>query len=119
MNTEEYSSLCKQRDAFSKGSLDATRYALKGTHAPSFERLTEILDGNPVEKPELHTGDKYTDYFKVELNTAQAEQIVEHLIDLEAEAVGPDGETTSKASMYSDLVNAWVNYVELSDENLG
>ena len=70
----------------------------------------------PFPKPELHTAGEDTDYFIVKLDAAEAEQIVEYLLDAEVGGVGLNGETTPEASHASGLVDAWVRYVDFCDE---
>jgi len=92
--------------------LQASERELRLRHPPSALRLQEILGNAPVSKPLLHNGDKHTDYFLVTLNVAEAEQIIEYLLDAEAGAVGHDGETTPQASHFGSLVDAWTQYVK-------
>ena len=115
MDVEEYKSICNRPDAFERGVLEASERELLSRHSPSALRLQEILRSAPVSKPLLHNGNKHTDYFLVRLNVAEAEQIVEYLVDAEADAVGRDGETTPQASHFGSLVDAWVQYVDFCD----
>ena len=115
MDVEEYKSICNRPDAFERGILESSERELRSRHLPSALRLQEILKSSSVSKPLLHNGDKHTDYFLVTLNVAEAEQIVEYLVDAEADAVGEDGETTPQASRFGSLVDAWVRYVDFCD----
>lgn len=115
MDAEEYKSICNRPDAFERGVLETSERELLSRHSPSALRLQEILRGAPVSKPLLHNADKHTDYFLVKLNLAEAEQIVEYLVDAEADAVGRDGETTLQASRFGSLVDAWARYVDCCD----
>jgi len=116
VDVEEYKSICDRPDAFERGVLEASERELLSRHLPSALRLQEILSGAPVLKPLLHNGGKHTDYFLVTLDIAEAEQIVEYLVDAEAEAVGLDGETTPQASHFGSLVDLWTRYVDFCDE---
>ena len=115
MDAEEYKSICRRPDAFERGVLEASERELVSRHLPSALRLQEILRSAPVSKPLLHNGGKHTDYFLVKLNVSEAEQIVEYLVDAEADAVGRDGETTPQASHFGSLVDAWTQYVNFCD----
>jgi hypothetical protein len=115
MNTEEYKMACNQSNVFPRCLLEDTERELVSRHKPSAIRLQEILKTPPVQKPELHNADKGTDYFLVTLNESEAEQIVEYLVDAEADAVANNGETTPKASRIASLVDAWVNYIDFCD----
>ncbi len=115
MDENEYKVICGRPDAFRRGILEATRQILSPLHPPSASRLREVLEGAPISKPELHTGGEGADYFIVKLDVAEAEQIVEYLLDAEAGAVGSNGGTTPEASRASGLVDAWVRYVDFCD----
>jgi hypothetical protein len=115
MDVNEYKLICSRPDAFDRGILEATAQELSSSHPPSASRLREALEGAPIPKPELHTGGGDTDYFIVKLDTAEAEQIVEYLLDAEAEAVGWRGETTREASRISGLIASWVRYIDFCD----
>ncbi|MCP9494030.1 MAG: hypothetical protein MSG64_06175 [Pyrinomonadaceae bacterium MAG19_C2-C3] len=95
--------------------LEATEQTLSLRHPPSALRLRDVLNGTPILKPKLHEGGEHTDCFLVTSNVVEAEQIVEYLIDAEADAVGLEGETTSEASRFAGLVDAWVRYVDFCD----
>ena len=115
MNAEEYKSICNRPDVFERGVLEASERALSQKHPPSALRLREIFSVAPIPKPLLHRGGSHTDYFLVELNVAEAEQIVEYLVDAETGAVRSDGETTPQASRFGSLVDAWESYVNFCD----
>jgi hypothetical protein len=115
MEPAEYKVVCKRPDALHRGLLEATEQALHLRHPLSAVRLREVLESKPIPKPELHTGGEDTDYFTVKMKIAEAKQIVEYLLDAEANAVGRDGETTSEANRLADLVDAWANYVDFCD----
>lgn len=119
MDVEEYKSICNRPNAFERGVLEASERELLSRHSSSALRLQEILRRAPVSKPLLHNGGKDTDYFLVTLNVAEAEQIVEHLVDAEADTVGRDGETTPQANRFGSLVDAWVRYIDFCDETTG
>lgn len=115
MNAEEYKTICSRPDAFQRSVLEATEHALSLRHPPSALRVREVLTVTPILKPKLHEGGEHTDCFLITLNAVEAEQIVEYLVDAEADAVGLEGETTSEASRFAGLVNAWVQYVDFCD----
>ena len=116
VNVEEYKIICKRPDAFQRSVLEASERELLSRHPPSALRLQEILRGAPISKPGLHNNDKDTDYFLVTLNVAEAEQIMEYLIDAETDSVGRFGETTQQSSRFASLVDAWVRYIDFRDE---
>jgi hypothetical protein len=115
VDVEEYKFICNRPDAFERGVLEASERELHSRHLPSALRLQEILKSASVSKPLLHTGGKHTDYFLVMLNVVEAEQIVEYLVDAEADAVREDGETAPQASRFGSLVDAWVRYIDFCD----
>jgi hypothetical protein len=107
--------MCSGPDAFGREVLEATAQVLSSLHPPSVLRVLEAFEGVPISKPELHTGGEDTDYFIVKLDVAEAEQIVEYLLDAEADAVGGRDETTRAASHISGLIAAWVRYIDFCD----
>ena len=115
MNVEEYKSISSRPDAFRREVLEATQRALTLRHPPSAMRLQDVLSGDPVLKPELHQGDERSDYFIVDLNVSEAEQIMEHLVVAEVESLSADGTTTPEASRFGSLVDAWVKYIDFCD----
>ncbi len=115
MNFEEYKNITNRPDAFQRNIIEASKRELVSMHPPSASLLQGILKGEPISKPNLHNGNKDTDYFVVKLNIAEAEQIVEYLLDAEANAVGRNGKTTPQASHFASLVDAWVQYIDFLD----
>jgi len=118
MDVEEYKSICNQPDVFERGMLENSMQELLSRHLPSALRVQEILKSVPISKPHLHNGNQDTDYFQITLNLSEAEQIVEYLLDAEAESVGSDGQTTPQASRFASLVNAWERYIDFCDQRL-
>ena len=116
MDANEYKVLCSRPDAFQRGVLEATAQMLSSLHPPSASLLREMLKGTPISKPALHAGAEAADYFIVKLNVAEAEQLVEYLLDAEASAVGLNGETTPEASRTAGLIGAWVRYIDFRDQ---
>jgi hypothetical protein len=119
VNAEEYKFICNRPDAFQRNVLEASERELLLSHPALALRLREILNSAPIPKPSLHNGDKHTDYFLVNLNVAEAEQIAEHLGDAEVGAVGRNGETTPQASLFGSLVDAWIRYIDFCDGRAG
>jgi hypothetical protein len=115
MDAIEYKRICSRPDAFPRNQLEATAQILSRKHPPSAQLAGQILRQAPIAKPELHTREERTDCFLVEIDVAEAEQIMEYLIDAEAEAVGLEGQTTQETSHIANLVGAWVRYIHFRD----
>jgi len=115
MDVEEYKNICNKPNVFQRGLLEASERELVLRHLPSAYHLQEILIDSPISKPRLHNDRKDADYFLVKLDVAKAEEIVEYLVDAEADAVGREGETTPQASHYASLVDVWMRYIDFCD----
>ena len=115
MTAEEYKAACKMPDVLPRWAIEATKRSLDGSPA-LVSRLREILDGEPITKPDLHKGGKEVDHFHVQLADDEAQQIQDSLFDLEAGAVGSQGESTPAASHFASLVDIWQEYIEFNEK---
>ena len=115
MGVLEYKSISSRPNAFRREVLEATERALSMRHPPSAMRLRDVLSGVPVRKPKLHQGGESSDCFIVTINVAEAEQIMEYLVDAEAESVNADCTTSGEASRIGELVGAWVRHIDFCD----
>ncbi len=112
MDDRTYHEICDSPSAFSRHELEQTLAALEKAESNLKVLVGDILKSKPIEKPTLHQGGKEEDYFLVRLAIDDAAEIVEELGGLEAQAVSPEGETTSQASQYASLLDRWFNYFE-------
>ena len=74
-------------------------------HYPLAEKIKTILQEKQEDK--LRPGDHTGQYFKVDLNTEEINEIVDLFLGLEVEYVGEDGETTPTGSFYASLTDKW------------
>ncbi|NVJ61954.1 MAG: hypothetical protein HWE27_16300 [Gammaproteobacteria bacterium] len=112
METNTYHEICAKPSSFSRRELEQTLMALEKIESKKFGLVSDFLKSKPVEKPALHRGGKQTDYFIVQISTKEAEEIVEELGTLEAQAVTLEGHSTPDALHYASLLDRWFNYVE-------
>jgi len=107
MNASEYHKMCQDPRALIRNTIEETLKAIP----PDFEvlrnRVGQVLNGTPIEKPIEHRGGSDTDYYLVKLNDKEIFQIVEVLGEAEAGAVAENGSTTQLASHYATLLNKW------------
>ncbi|HXG83556.1 MAG TPA: hypothetical protein VNI84_05950 [Pyrinomonadaceae bacterium] len=111
MNTDEYKKLCRQPNAFSRGELEITRRTLQEKNLHIALRLSDILLNFSITKPKKHIGDKFTDYFLIDLPEPEVEIIIDVFTDLEVQSVGDDGTTTPLANFYTEMVDKWTRYL--------
>jgi len=112
MESGSYRKLCSSPEAFTRLELEHTLAALNRTDSAKKMLIEEALKAKAIEKPELHTGGKETDYIPVNICAEDADEIIEELGNLEAQAVSPEGHTTPLASHYAAILDRWLNYVE-------
>lgn len=74
-------------------------------------QIDRILADNKIQKPELHNkpNETETDFYLIDLNTDQIEQIVFMFGDLEVGNLGLNYETTYSASFYARMLDKWNN----------
>ena len=70
-----------------------------------------LTAGFKIEKPQLHNApsEQSYDHFIVDLTSEQIELIADHFLNLEAQHVGKNGETTTLCSYYASLADKWSN----------
>lgn len=75
------------------------------------DKLLDIISQNELSKPDKHNrkDDKTTSYFEVKISEEEKEKIVDLFLDLEVGHLTEDGDTTSAASHYSDMVVRWAS----------
>ena len=113
MNSDEYRSITSRPNAFRRGDLVATAAAVRSVALK--DCIHEILSQEPVAKPAAHTGTPTTDFLLITLSSSVVREIAEELLNAEADAVSPEGETTAAAASYADLLNLWSRYLESLD----
>ena len=76
---------------------------------PLAEKIKLILQNNKLPKPALHArpGDHSTDYYTVDLNAEEVNEVIDLFLGLEVEYVGEDGEATPTCSFYASLTDKW------------
>jgi len=105
MESTDYHKLCNSPEAFSRHELEQTLVALEKTDSNKKLLIAKALEAKAIEKPELHTGGKETDYILVSISSEEADEIIEALGNLEVQAVSPEGHTTALASHYAGLLD--------------
>ena len=111
MDTDSYHKLCDKPKVFSREELEKTSIALSKVVSAERKLITAALKSEVIKKPELHQGGKETDYILVNIKDADADEIIEELGTLEAQAISPEGRTTPLAFEYASLVDRWLKYV--------
>jgi hypothetical protein len=122
VTTHEYKERCSKPDAFPRGALEETVRELSRCEpgqcdvptGPLLEPLRAILAEPPIEKPELHRGDRSTDFFSVSrVSKDEAAAIADVFVGLEVGCVDPvTGEITGSGGDYAALCGAWNNFSE-------
>jgi len=112
MSATSYKSACASPGAFRRSSLEDTVRALAPTDQNLALAVKREIGKAPIPKPTGHAGGEEADFFRVTLEAAIAERIVEALRDMEAASVSEEGETTSLASHYGSLLDLWYRYAE-------
>lgn len=110
MDSDEYKKLCSQPNAFSRHGLEFAQRNLRENNLPISSRIFEILKKSPIPKPEEHKGDKFTDYFLLNLSRFEVEIIVDVFAVLEAMSIENSVET-SLPTFYGEIVDKWMKYL--------
>jgi hypothetical protein len=111
MDATDYKTRCSQPNVMSRHQIESSAQVLAHSHSHLSGQLRALVLSEPICKPELHQGGTHSDYFVVNVSQQFAEDVAEALLDAEADAVSPEGETTAKASFIADLVDAWNQYL--------
>lgn len=109
ISASEYKRITTAPDAFSFLQLQATRRILESVQSP----LAGVIDSfclDHVEIPALYSGERYMQFYRVSASQQQASEIVQALLELEAGAVSPEGDTTNLASQLAAFVDKWSRY---------
>jgi hypothetical protein len=117
MDAENYKSICSRPDVFQRAVIESTARAIK-EHEHLSLKLLEIINGAAINKPDLHTGSNDSDFFRIKIDAEEAEQIEDYLLSAEAHAVGENGETTSAASHFASLADAWRRYIDFCENEI-
>lgn len=116
MNAAEYKTICQKPDIFGRFIIEETA-RLMPTDSRLKGQLRAILNETPIQKPDLYKSEiSNDDHFKFNLSVTEVEEIMSILTSHEAEAVSPNGETTSRASSVADLVDIWHDYIEAKSD---
>lgn len=107
MDQHLYKQQSESKNAFSRNVLEETVRAIRPVNVGIADKIQSLLDSGPVQKPQKHKGGPETDFFMVELDQSEIEVIVEVFANLEVTNISPDGRTTSEASHYASLLDAW------------
>ena len=111
MLSGEYRASCQLPDVFGHSALEEAVRVLR-VEAPELVPLIErVLRQPPIEKPQRHTNEGWTDYIRVSLAFSGAETIRDAFVSKEIEAVSPEGGTTALARYYAGMADAWTNYL--------
>jgi len=110
MNAEEYKQAISQNDVLDHTTLNITLKELASKHEMKLAaNLKRILEKNKIAKPDLHfkSNDTSVSYYKVDLSSNDIETIIDIFVELEADHVDKNGNTTPTASFYATLVDKW------------
>jgi len=116
MTSDEYKGICQQPNILGRFYIEEATRLLPVAESNLKARLLAILSQEPVPKPLLHTGQKFTDYFRVNLTEQEATRIVNMFLSFKAETLTPDGETTPDALILAYLVEEWTRYKEFKSD---
>ena len=109
MDAGEYKHVTASADVFRVTELDATVSVLRAGGSS----LAEVLAAAPrteIPRPIHHSDPSQSDFVRVDLPLELVTDVVGELLDAEAAAVSPNGETSSEASRRADLVDRWGRY---------
>ncbi len=114
MDAAEYKRITASPEVFSAADLEATESCLGAIGSP----LSGLIAGvarTPIPKPPLHRGG--SDFFRFDLSVELVSELVGQLLDAEAAAVSPEGNTTPEASYRAGLVDRWARYQRWLEES--
>jgi hypothetical protein len=103
----------KPVDVFSRGSLKLTYDALRKINPMLALQVRNIIQGEPLAKPEHDTSNRHADYFNVELDSFQVRAVVEGLM-----TCADDEENRGLAIMAKSLQQDWINLAHKMIEDL-
>jgi hypothetical protein len=109
MDATEYKRATTCPDAFADAEIEATVRCLRAGASP-FAEVVAQAPRVPIPKPPLHHSGADTDFFRLDLPLAVVQELVGELLDAEAAAVSPEGNTTPEASHRASLVDRWGHY---------
>jgi hypothetical protein len=109
MEGSEYKQATSRPDSFANAELEATVRCLR-TVSSSLADVVAGAPRTPIAKPPLHRGTADADVFRVDLPLVVVQELVGDLLDAEAAAVSPEGDTTPEAAHRASLVDRWVRY---------
>jgi hypothetical protein len=110
MTADDYKVLIKSKDVLDRATLNVTIEELERIGDTRLTReVKRILTSNKIEKPTLHNkqDDLTTEYYKIDLTTADIDFIVSMFGNREVESLGRDYETTRAASFYATMLDKW------------
>ena len=106
MDDQEYKRLCAQPDVMRRDQIRATASLLADRHAELAARLSALLNAMPLSKPADHAGGRESDFFYLDLDAADLDDVVSALGDLEAELV-ESGAPADRLSLVGTLLGRW------------
>ncbi|MDV6254459.1 hypothetical protein [Vibrio sp. EA2] len=112
MKTEEYRSICRQKNAFRVSELEETLKVLRQEEVAEASVVATALLSGMVKTPELYTGQRSEHFCLVLCSFEQADVIVDVLFDAEASSIPATGEATAETDKLVNLVNKWSMYRE-------
>jgi len=110
MNANEYKSLKNSGRILDFATLKEThKCLLEADHVQLAQSVAQTLADNGIDKPLYHSKieEQFTDYYRVDLSTADIEIIVSMFCDKEISALTTNFETTPLASHYASLLDRW------------
>ncbi|PTO66941.1 hypothetical protein [Vibrio splendidus] len=112
MNTEEYRTTCRQKNAFRVSELEQTFNVLRQEGVAEASIVATALLSGIVKTPELYAGQRIEHFCLVLCSFEQADVIVDALFDAEASSISATGEATAETDKLVNLVNKWSMYRE-------
>jgi len=116
MNANEYQRLEQEDNVFDFSTLSATRKLLEENGKLEVaQRIDQILANGGIDKQSQHDAyARLADFYRITLPAEDIEVTIDMLLDLEASAVTSDGQTTTLASFYGSLLDAWNDLLQRS-----
>jgi len=111
MSPRDYKAACERPDVFRRSVLVETLRVVQAELPELALRLEAILNQPPLEKPHLHTGEKWNDFICVSISVSDAEMARGLFVDRESGTVSLGGNATALTGHYAEIADAWTNYI--------
>jgi hypothetical protein len=107
MNSDQYDQMTSKPTSFRRAELE--RILLVASHSlpDDAQALHAILESAPIPKPDLHKGQRESDWFEVSMPNGAIRKIGDALLDAEAAAVAPGDAPSAEARRIAGLLDRW------------